>query len=91
MAQAQMRMPRHGYRPDGSKPYGPHGPMAPPTHLKVNNFSKLFYTEHCYLCLISLCRYVINLTDLILNHQSLKIKINVCVFLLALFFYLYFL
>ncbi|XP_015367259.1 PREDICTED: trithorax group protein osa-like isoform X5 [Diuraphis noxia] len=34
MTQAQMRMPRHGYRPDGSKPYGPHGPMAPPPHLK---------------------------------------------------------
>jgi len=43
MTQAQMRMPRHGYRPDGSKPYGPHGPMAPPPHMKVNNFfSKLF-------------------------------------------------
>jgi len=38
MAQAQMRMPRHGYRPDGSKPYGPHGPMAPPPHMKVNIF-----------------------------------------------------
>lgn len=35
MPQTQMRMPRHGYRPDGSKPYGPHGPMAPPSHMKV--------------------------------------------------------
>lgn len=35
MGQAQMRMPRHGFRPDGSKPYGPHGPMAPPSHMKV--------------------------------------------------------
>lgn len=36
MAQTQMRMPRHSFRPDGNKPYGPHGPMAPPPHMKVN-------------------------------------------------------
>lgn len=48
MAQAQMRMPRHGFRPDGSKPYGPHGPMAPPPHMKVN---LLFFLKHKLLLL----------------------------------------
>lgn len=47
MTQAQMRMPRHGYRPDGSKPYGPHGPMAPPPHMKVNYIFD-FLTYKCY-------------------------------------------
>jgi len=48
MTQAQMRMPRHGFRPDGSKPYGPHGPMAPPPHMKVNS---IFVLIEYFVCL----------------------------------------
>lgn len=48
MAQTPIRMPRHSYRPDGSKPYGPHGPMAPPPHMKVK-INQIDYKLYIYI------------------------------------------